>query len=1844
MPDPIPSPEAAPQPKITIGETPIYLATPQKIGEATVTSVMIQSADKRANAGEGSAVILTREASRKKGEEGLLIDKPMNNVNNFDEVDWNSISGVRLTDEAGNHIDVPKESLTLTKPETITAETPEGTTPPAEMSAEIPVEAPLEAPVVEEKPPLPPIAREVLSNLQQEGNVITIVGLKAYETRALDLADRSMQHIVPRQQEQAAAAKNLWEKTKESVHGLGDLGTMIWKQSIGGIYFHEKARQYYLKMLQASETPFAEQSIRVAEARALEKFNQKLADQNFLQRAGTKVVEWFKSNLGKETAIQKLALEEIASMKTAGEIRGQDTFESEAKAVRARFGQDMSKAEQFVRTRLGEKLEILDSTKEEHKPLVEGIQNLMKRYASPDGDIKDKAEFDAAAKDFFKTALKDARPDIFAEAELYSSSLFEAADTLKMKISHEGGLANLDEAMAGMEIRLALGQMGEVTSANPTAVTQGVERVRQAAEWLQKQNVLVPMVFNEATVASGVAISLSAGNFLKTVPARALGGLGAGALAGGLFAGWREYGQLNKDYLTHLRERESGSTFPESMKRRAWFEKYTVKQRSAEEMIHTMRDTMYEADGTTMKASLTDDEIRSTMATVVDTQARKEVSESGEKHVGLIQFRGRESIETERSALDLMANKALGDLESYLAGHQEQAEAVLGGNTFPDFMVKLTQNQTQVLRSGVNVLNGLEDPVKGVLGIVAEYAPEASIAKRRFPLASNMATADEKALGVDAILEEFKKEARVEAIKYGIKQGVIGAGIGVALHGVTELFAHTPNIVAGATEKLKEAVHNTQPHTAELSDAAHATATAHVAISPPDADHTAMIGTTKFELPKEVSIVSHTTGAEGRTTLYEATIHAGNNQPDISLGANLTESQLKDKLHDIGLLTMSDHKAGEIVQNVSMHDSIIPNIKAPDGSDLHFTLPNGYNLHYVPDHGNWQIVDSHTNTAITSLKFNEAGQIVADKTQLDTLQHQLMDKGLKMHLEYQSVGPEHVVMPHVASAPAGVEAPVAPASVDMTTIKGNELNEGGLWNYFLKHANDAHSENPMSATNASKNLFRVYEQYYAPHNADHVPTNIYPSGSEHVAHLRDATFGGTPVKEFDIAKIGNDAAISVPKNLFGPDGLANITKLNDIAIHDYQALVQTGLSPTEALAKLAHGTDHQQAEALLLKLGYFGRDSDLPTSQDALAPLLRELHVTGLGEHAASGAGIGVAPVEAPVPPVELHHLTLNATYTSDANARVFAQVTGGIGNGPVRGIDIPYHLNEAAKTPVEQWLGGMDESARAALHESVTKAAGIEYPWFPIMIPLREALEAAPVEVVDTRRAPGEVFFAPFGGDEAYLSKEALADRTSPSLKEDPKAALSQPNELTRYMTTLTEEEQQKLAAFKEQAPEQLAPETRTIVMIPTSGNGTSVYNMMTRYSAQTDKAGNPVNPKQTELLVFDHLTGEQTADTTKAEVDRFKAEHPDMQVAYVTHTYAEAPARGQIKRDMSNFALQQVMELPQDHPDVIIVTNPGMGVPDTYLSAVMETFDTMPIRDLVTSNYALPQEAYQQYPQLFAGIKANQIFDALVRHGEMNGMPGVYDGSTATRASTLAAVGGYNQTAPMTEDREVAWMVSRARANNPESVGIVSDATVALDPKEMSYAALQQLGLADSTVSLADNPVYKDLTWQELAAKASEAYTKENLEQSLNGIYQTYPGLKAAKPQEFDAYFKRTMDTLGVSYEITDGKVTITDESLLAANVGADIDVEAMAADAVKEIHAAPAESPRETLADIAQVPEEVPAESAPEAPSETTPNISSPEVTAEPAPQVVTETPAEASKPETPVEPPAQDQPLG
>ncbi len=1887
MADPIPKPEQLLPKQLIVGETKIYLTSPQLINGEEVSELTIQSADKRGIEGANSSVLLVREASRKKGNEGVLIDKPMMNLNDFDEVSWDKITGIQYQDSAGNPQMIAKDQLSLdpveksiakegTEPvpnteepklETIakdsTAETttpevategaakettqeaaveslntaePVDTATPSEATSEPTPEttsettANTEAVVTEEKPkemplPSPERARGVLENISEDPNTITIIGLKAYQARAKDLAERSMQTLsTPRNADRADASNKLFEKVKGNIDSVGNfIGNTLWKQSIGGMYFQEKARQYYMDMLQASATPFAESSIRLAEARAKLAYDKMLADKNFISRAGTKAIEWFKDGLGARTMVQKFALEEIRAMKESGELAGIDTFDREAKAVRLRFSQDMTNVDKFVRTNLGEKLEILDPENAEHKPLVEGIQSLMKRYAN--GEIVDRAAFDAESKQFFQTTLKDAKPEIFAEAELYSSSLFDAAEVLREKASHEGGLANIDADIANMKIRLGLGQMGEVTSVQPDIIYKGVEKAKKIAEWMESKNIpFRPILFNEATVGSGVAIALSLLKFGQSIPARMLIPFVGGTLAGGTFAGMREYKNIQREYLTHVREREAGTTFGEHLKKRAWFEKFLVKQRNADDLMGNLQSSLYNADGT-FKSTLTADEIRTSIATLADIQARKTLSETGLarkqynndiQRIGLIQYSGRENIESQRTALDVVSNKALTDLGNYAQTHEVEMQELFGGNTFEDFVVKVTSDQARILKEGVKTLDTLDDPTKNVLGLISSYAPEAEIIKRRWPLGSKPIDDSGKALGIDAIYDEFKKEARVEAIKYGIKQGIVGAATGAILHEVFSLIGgHGSEIVSDTSNKIKDAVHNvTEPSTfAPQSIQPDGTIiegtnmTGEFTFSQPD--HSIQIGNHDYELPKELEIISHA-GKE-----YDAIIHAPFGK-DIVIADHVSPTEVLDKLQSIdGIKIVAPQDA--IPETIHTTGTHIPDLFTKYHDPIDAQLPTGFRFDHITPTGHpdsWTLFDDHNNAIATGMHFNADGSLA----NLDAVKTQLAEHGFNVDTSSSLtidhpgavVGPDGMpVMPaEVVVVAPSVEAPAAVSS-EMMTLQAKDIGDNGLWDYYLKQSS---GPNNLAQANGMKNLFRLYEYQ---HNNDNIH---FPDGSTHDMstiqdHLREATLGDRgQVQEFNIARIPNDASFDLPKHVFGPEGIKLFSTYNDAAIEHYQQLAAEGQAPMQIIDTLYKGSETDKLHAIVLRLGYIGQDNKLPSDADI------QFLMNHMGGTTPTAPVVTPAPVtiplhsEIPVDPVVTHPIKIFTEGVPATSGQIITEKAINIPHlSPTQMQEVAEKVAETTKV-IEQerlaatafaqergWDGiGANVAAGEALKSTVDTA-----PWIPIFIPHRRGLESAYIEpIVLNPESPvslSSTMLAPFGVETALLTQEQLVARTSPRLTEKPDSVLNPSEEVSWYLSNLTESEKALNAELLSQVETPMTETTKAAIIIPAYNNGASLTETVNKYIGQVDAEGKTLDSKSYEMVIYNAKNAE-SPDEVKSIVDQIKMDHPDAQITYMAHDYAEAPTNGTIKRDITNGVLQRIANrtLPEGSeailPEVAIINDAGANIetPPTYLSSMIEGFANQSV-DMVNGQFKYPNEVYEQLPMIFAQHRAYELIDALARHTHGDKLPNVISGNTAVRASTLAAIGGYNAGAVAAEDRELAWMIQKARTN-PDTITTLPD-SVSFDPKPVLYQMLQRANLAEPTVALENNETFKAMTWQDMGEKLKDVYTKDQLSTDMTNLYNgIYPQLRAVDQSGFDRNFNFALDSIGLAHEVVDGKVTILDESKLASAITGIPDIESFAVVTAKNFAEQDATA-REILANMAGTPE-VPTEAQP------------------------------------------------
>lgn len=840
-----------------------------------------------------------------------------------------------------------------------------------------------------------------------------------------------------------------------------------------------------------------------------------------------------------------------------------------------------------------------------------------------------------------------------------------------------------------------------------------------------------------------------------------------------------------------------------------------------------------------------------------------------------------------------------------------------------------------------------------------------------------------------------------------------------------------------------------------------------------------------------------------------------------------------------------------VVNPVHTYPSDIPDLFTKYHDPIGAQLPQGFHFDHVTPTGH---PDSWN-------LLDPNGKVVAygihfnpDGSVADTkaLEEQLTPLGLRIDTA------ESITIPHPGEVVEPGGAPVIePVPI---TIQGKDLGEGGIWDYYLNKTGN------VTEANGMKNLFRLYLNEHPEKVTGNIP-------------MRPAFFG----EEIDLTRIPNDAQFHLAPSVFGDHGIGEFHKLNEEALARMNALVAEGAhdikGPMHAIKFMETQSDQDKLYATVLRLGYVGQDDKLPDAAD-IHLLMEKMGAT------METPPVPEAHLPPPVEPVVLHPI------------RIYEESTRVTGQIFAKELTVP--IVETVTT--------------------VAKVAGAkEIPWFPVFIPYREVLEAAGGEIV-SKPMLREALMSPFGMEEGYLDKEKLDARKSPRLTEHPDAKLNQQEEIAWYLSGLTPEETATLEAFTQQENPAIAPETRAVVLIP----GGNVYQRLSSYIGQTNADGSPLDPKKIEFVVYDTRVAtpegsvsETLPANTKGEVDRFVADHPELRVLYLTHTYAEPPAGGRLKRDVTNFAMSRIATLPADASHVAIISDNSMSgqVTPTYLASVIDALDATPTVDVVSGQALLPDQAYTEFPMLFAQHRAFELMDALVRHGESRGIPGVYSGNICIRAGTLAAVGGYNPEAHIAEDRELTWMVKSAHGDT-DTITTLPSLAVTIDPKETVYVHLQQQGLAESSVPLANSEAYKDSPWQDMAQKANENYTKEQLEAHLTSMYERmYPTLKASNPARFDAYFQRTMDTLGISYELQDGKVVITDATNLATNVSSLIDVEAFAkteAPAVVEATPLQAETPREQLT---QVVGQQPIEPTPETqPAEALPSsITSPEVAA-------------------------------
>lgn len=349
-------------------------------------------------------------------------------------------------------------------------------------------------------------------------------------------------------------------------------------------------------------------------------------------------------------------------------------FLATQEAVVSRFMSDYAEA---IHQESGENRRIIGD-KPEDKALNNSLRGLIDDFAA--------GKIDEAGLQEEKIRLLNSLSDFDLKADRaeigYADNLLEIAKQVKASANHQVGLVKLDY---DLEIIIGRAASGVRTEAKYNQVDHILEKIGKT-----KIGALV----NESTLGVAVAVTTAAAVSLSQttgqIAARALGGLGLGALLTGGLAAMRESQELKRERKQHSREMAQGKKFKKNDIRRTEMEGFNYKTAKSVDILSGLEINFGEAD-TENQA-----EIKQVVANLADLEARIRLSD--QQKIDLIAYSNLTKVEQERLQLDLSRAR----LKVTLKRLVENKKLQFVNDDFDGYLNNLVEARTQELLGGDN--------------------------------------------------------------------------------------------------------------------------------------------------------------------------------------------------------------------------------------------------------------------------------------------------------------------------------------------------------------------------------------------------------------------------------------------------------------------------------------------------------------------------------------------------------------------------------------------------------------------------------------------------------------------------------------------------------------------------------------------------------------------------------------------------------------------------------------------------------------------------------------------------------------------------------------------------------------------------------------------------------------------------------------------------------------------------------------------------------------------------------------------------------------------------------------
>jgi hypothetical protein len=441
-----------------------------------------------------------------------------------------------------------------------------------------------------------------------------------------------------------------------------------------------------------------------------------------------------------------------------------------------------------------------------------------------------------------------------------------------------------------------------------------------------------------------------------------------------------------------------------------------------------------------------------------------------------------------------------------------------------------------------------------------------------------------------------------------------------------------------------------------------------------------------------------------------------------------------------------------------------------------------------------------------------------------------------------------------------------------------------------------------------------------------------------------------------------------------------------------------------------------------------------------------------------------------------------------------------------------------------------------------------------PPFIPL---IDRSPLEKLSTKVGPVPPGYYYMGED----VPDSRVEKFSDTLKTDPNASLDHYKEADQYLSTWEGEHTKTIQSLATQAGPML-PDCRLSVCIPVAGHqeGENIYKTLLNFTNQS------ADPKQYEisLLVnqpdFDKEGKTVLPDNTLAEIKRFKAEHPEINVRIMEIVLPGSRAKiGNIRKLLTDATLLRHHKRGNNAPDLIIVSNDAdnKGTSPLYLENFIVKFDRNPKVDSMLGQIDWDPDSYIRNPLVHVGTRMFQYVNAQVRRGtkrtESSGA------NFAFRSSIYSAIrGGYNSETTLGEDNEFGATIRAARRGTQRiPIGYAGARVSRIYTSSRRAEKAVKDGLSPVEMwsrgfSAFDDSVRK-VRWEELTHgvdytdKEQTKKLVESLEIILNRTVAEMSKWYQFKSAD-EEILKNAMQWLGIKFIITPkNEVKITDASML-------------------------------------------------------------------------------------------------